>query len=63
MKNKATANTPEKRVAVTVYMTNELSDEITKGYAAALLNGFTGTKQAFINYLLNSALVAARKEV
>lgn len=61
MDKQAVAKPAEKRVAITVYMSQSLADLIVKGYAAALLNGYTGTKQAFLTQLLTSAL--AEKEV
>lgn len=63
MTDKATAKPTVKRVAVTVYMSQGLSERILKGYAAALLDGYTGTKQAYITQLLENALTTATKEV
>lgn len=56
MKQKATVKPNAKRVAMTVYMSQQMSNRILKGYAAALLDGYTGTKQAYLTRLLESAL-------
>lgn len=63
MTNKTTAKPIAKRVAVTVYMSQDLLECILKSYAIALLDGYTGTKQAYITQLLKNALTTIEKEV
>lgn len=61
MPDKVTAKSVYKRVAVTVYMSQSLSERIVKGYAKALLNGYAGTKQTFLTQLLEKSLTATKE--
>lgn len=47
-----------KRVAVTVYMSEELAKQITQSYASVLLAGYKGTKQSYYTHLIAKALKA-----
>ena len=55
--------TNKKRAAITVYVSIELSETLTKKYASAVLHGYNGTKQAFLNDLLNFALKEFNKDL
>ena len=46
----------KKRVALTVYVSSELADKLTRGYAMEVLNGYNGTKQSYLSQLFESAL-------
>jgi len=63
MTDNAATKPTEKKVAVTVYMTLSLESKITAAYAAALLNGYKGTRQAFYSVLITKGLDDSGKEV
>lgn len=50
-----------KRVALTVYTTDKIAEELNRGFARAVLGGFNGSRQEYINKLLNDALAAEKR--
>ena len=46
----------KKRVAITVYIQADFAELITRKYAAAVLNGYNGTKQVFLNECIANGL-------
>lgn len=41
-----------KRIALTIYVTQDLADYLKKSYAKKVLAGYNGTRQEFYNELL-----------
>jgi len=45
-----------KRVPITIYTAEEIAQKVNKCYAMAVLKGYNGTKQQYLNKLLNDGL-------
>ncbi len=46
----------KKRVAITLYVENDFANTLNRKYAAEVLKGYNGTKQAFLNDCLRRGL-------
>ena len=45
-----------KRVPITIYTAEEIAQKVIQCYAKAVLKGYNGTKQQYLNKLLNDGL-------
>ncbi len=51
----------DKRVALSVYTNSSVIDKINRCYALAVLDGYNGSRQEYINKILDDALNAQRR--
>ncbi len=51
-----------KRVGLSLYMDETAARRIDRNYAASVLNGYNGTRQQFLNELIDGALSKAERE-